>query len=207
MSSASGVEFLEYFAFVFCSDKLVGVDADLQSILTQLDVSPFSKIHALKEFGNSLFREKQFSLAGDFYDQACRQLGVALKDNFGFDINSIISLAVSLCLNLAACSNKIQAFDGSLIFCNVILTFFPKNAKALFRKVVALRHLNRLLEARVTLKEAQVVEPHNKDIIRELEAVVQALEINHNGKRVIVDTFEGTEVQVGKKCVSSFQAP
>ncbi|XP_074298890.1 uncharacterized protein LOC141629860 [Silene latifolia] len=88
----------------------------------------------------------------------------------------------------------------------VKLVFLIASSKALFRKAVALRHLNRLSEARVTLQEAQVVEPHNKDIIRELEAVVQALEINHNGKRVIVDTFDNTEVQVGKKCVSSFQA-
>ncbi|XP_074305568.1 uncharacterized protein LOC141640786 [Silene latifolia] len=145
--------------------------SEFQKLFIQLDGSPLSKIHALKDFGNSLFRQHQFDFAGDCYDKACRQLCVNLKDRNYFDLNSTVSLAISLCLNLAACSIKLRAFDGALIICSMVLTFFPNNSKALFRKAVALRNLNRISEACVILKEAQALEPHNKDIIRELNEV------------------------------------
>ncbi|XP_074287854.1 uncharacterized protein LOC141613011 [Silene latifolia] len=141
MSSIPSVEFIDYFVFVFGSEELSDDDVAFQN----------------------------FDFAGDCYDKACRQLCLALKNKLDLDLNSTLSLAVSLCLNLAACSIKLQAFDGALIFCTMVLTFFPNNAKTLFRKVVALRHLNRISEASVTLKAARVIEPQNKDFIRELE--------------------------------------
>ncbi|XP_074277227.1 uncharacterized protein LOC141600869 [Silene latifolia] len=83
----------------------------------------------------------------------------------------------------------------------MVLNFFPRNAKALFRKAVALKKLNRFSEAHTTLEEASLTEPHNKDIIQELEDVRQSLAINKNGKRVIVDSWNANDVRAGKVLV------
>ncbi|XP_074303343.1 uncharacterized protein LOC141637819 [Silene latifolia] len=158
--------------------------------------NPFSQIQALKDLGNSFFRQSQFDQAGGCYDTACRFLSSTLKGKIEFDFNTSYSLAVSLCLNLAACATKLQGFEEALIYCSLVLQFFPRHAKALFRKAVALKKLNRFPEARSVLEEARLAEPHNKDIIQELADVSQSLAINNNGKRVMVAPLDTTEVHV-----------
>ncbi|XP_074288017.1 uncharacterized protein LOC141613176 [Silene latifolia] len=171
-TSVSAINFLDYFVLFHGGDKLSDEEIGFMKVSTQV-VSPFSQIQVLKELGNNLFRQNQFGQAGGCYDTVCRLLCSSLKDKFEFDLNTILSFAISLCLNLAACANKLQGFEEALIYCSIVLNFFPRNAKALFRKVVALKNLNRFPEAQTALEEARLVEPHNKDISQELEVVCQ----------------------------------
>ncbi|XP_074300499.1 uncharacterized protein LOC141631776 [Silene latifolia] len=164
---------------------------------------PLFKIHAFKDLGNDLFRQNQFVEASVCYDKGCNLLRDVVKDVSAPDLDSFSSLAISLCLNQAASAIKLCAFEGALILCSMVLTFYPRHAKALFRKVVALRSLNRLLEARCTLEEAVSVEPRNKDILRELDAVKSLLVVNLNGKRVVDNFFEANDIRKGKRYISS----
>ncbi|XP_074301441.1 uncharacterized protein LOC141632829 [Silene latifolia] len=202
--SFSATNFLEFFVLFHGGDNLSDEEIRFMKASTQV-ASPFSQIQVLKELGNNLFRQNQFGQAGGCYDTACRLLCSSLKDNFEFDLNTIISLAVSLCLNLAACANKLQGFEEALIYCSLVLNFFPSNAKALFRKAVALKKLNRFPEAHTALEEARLAEPLNKEIIRELEVVRQSQVINKNGKRVIDASLDTNDVRAGKMLVSPLQ--
>ncbi|XP_074283026.1 uncharacterized protein LOC141607573 [Silene latifolia] len=180
MASESGSEFLRCFVFVHGCTPLVDDDAAFHKALSQVDSSPLSKINALKDFGNNLFRQHQFDFAADCYDKACRLLCSALSDKIDRDLQSFTTLAVSLSLNLAACANKLHAFDGALIICSMVLNFFPRNAKALFRSAVALRGLNRLAEAKCALEKAILIEPHNRDVVEQLEEVRNSLFYNQS---------------------------
>ncbi|XP_074297758.1 uncharacterized protein LOC141628528 [Silene latifolia] len=198
MAYDSSLEFLEFFAFVHGS---VGSedDDDLHDVFTHLDSSPLSKIHALKELGNDLFRQKNFDHASSCYEKACRLLCFALNDRIGLEKNCVLQIAISLCLNLAACAIKIQAFQGALIFCSMVLNFFPRNAKALIRKAMALKSLNKFSEAQASLEEAVLVEPRNGDILRELEEVKKLQDIKPNGKRVVDSSLDAKDIRKGKR--------
>ncbi|XP_074266548.1 uncharacterized protein LOC141589824 [Silene latifolia] len=158
MNHTSCAEFLEFFGYFH---GCVGskYDDSLNLVFSLLYASPISKIHTFKDLGNYLFRQNQFVEASACYDKACRLLSDVLKDGFDLDLNSLSSLAIYLCLNLAASAIKLRAFDGALILCSMVLNFYPRHAKALFRKAVALRNLNKLPEARCTLEELVSVEP------------------------------------------------
>ncbi|XP_074294222.1 uncharacterized protein LOC141622053 [Silene latifolia] len=203
MSSESSVDFLRCFVFVHGCTQLVDGDADFHKALSQVDFLPLSKINALKDFGNNLFRQHLFDFAGDCYGKACRLPCSTLNEKIDHDLQSSVILAVSLSLNLVACANKLFAFEGALSICSMVLNFFPHNAKALFSSSVAFRGLNRFTEAKCALEAARLIEPHNKDIIEELEEVKKSLVFNQNAQRVVVDCLDTSDVQQGEKLVSS----
>ncbi|XP_074293055.1 uncharacterized protein LOC141619957 [Silene latifolia] len=198
MASESGSEFLRCFVFVHGCTLLVDDDADFHKALTQVDFSPISKIIALKDFGNNLFRQNQFDFAADCFDKACRLLCYALSNKMDRDLQSFTTLAISLSLNLDACANKLHAFDGALIIYSMVLNFFPRNAKALFRTAVALRGLNILSEAKNALEKANLIEPHNRDVIEQLEEVRNSLIFNQSGqhKKNLCSSLRLQEVDV-----------
>ncbi|XP_074287846.1 la-related protein 6C [Silene latifolia] len=83
----------------------------------------------------------------------------------------------------AACANKLHEYEAAINFCSLVLSSFPKNAKALFRRAIACMKTNMLLEAQTDLETASMLEPKNKDILRELNVVKNVRAINHNSKR------------------------
>ncbi|KAH9607832.1 hypothetical protein KSS87_000006 [Heliosperma pusillum] len=150
-----------------------------------LQGSPLPEVKELKNKGNDLFRHHYYDRAAACYDEACKLLSLSLGAFEGEDPQSLSDLAVSLNSNLAACALKIGEYEAAFDLCSMILKNFPRNVKALFRRAVAFMKLKRFPEAELDLVEALVVEPRNKDVLRELDVVKGHLLIKDNGKRVL----------------------
>ncbi|XP_074287966.1 70 kDa peptidyl-prolyl isomerase-like [Silene latifolia] len=160
---------------------------DMINCFMQSEGSPILKINALKDMGNYLFKEKCYEGAANCYDEACKLLSLTVGMKGSYEISSLSDLMVSLSLNLVACALKLLEYEATKDLCSIVLSSFPHNVKALFRRGLAFMKLNRLLYAQLGFEEALLVEPKNKDILRELSVVKSCLIINSNGKRNIND--------------------
>ncbi|KAH9611084.1 hypothetical protein KSS87_018987 [Heliosperma pusillum] len=180
-------KFLESFAIVHGNGELSEEDWVLFSSFLPMEGPLLIKIKCLKDMGNDFFRQNLFESAGGCYDMACRLLCYTLKTMDDFDIESVVELAISLNLNLAACANKLEEYEAAKKCCSLVLSSIPKNAKALFRSALAFMKTNMLLEAQSDLEIASMLEPKNKDILREMKVVKNLRSINPNGKRSIDD--------------------
>ncbi|KAH9619719.1 hypothetical protein KSS87_020600 [Heliosperma pusillum] len=179
--------FLESFVIVHGNGELPEEDWVFFSSFLPIEGPLLIKIKCLKDMGNDFFRQNLFESAGGCYDMACRLLCYTLKTMDDFDIESVVELAIYLNLNLAACANKLQEYEAAKKCCSLVLSSFPKNAKALFRRALAFMKTNMLLEAQSDLEIASMLEPKNKDILREMKVVKNLRSINPNGKRSIDD--------------------
>ncbi|XP_074297602.1 peptidyl-prolyl cis-trans isomerase FKBP65-like [Silene latifolia] len=146
--------------------------------------SALTKVRELNNKGKCLFRQKYFDRATACYDEACKLLSLSLGTIGGEDIKLLSDLVVSLNSNLATCALKLEEYRATSYLSSMISYTFPRNVKALFRRAVAYKKLKRFLEAKLDLVEALVVEPSNKDVLRELDVVKSHLLIKENGKRV-----------------------
>ncbi|XP_074282551.1 70 kDa peptidyl-prolyl isomerase-like [Silene latifolia] len=178
-------QFLEDFACAHVNDGFMDGDGErMVGCFMNLQGSPLVEVKKLKDKGNCLFRQIFFDRAAACYDEACKLLGISFGMIGGEDVQSLSDLAVSLNSNLAACAIKLEEYRAAVELCTMILNKFPRNVKALFRRALACVKLKRFLEAEVDLVEALVVEPRNKDVLRELDVVKGHLLIKKNGKRV-----------------------
>lgn len=170
-------------------DFLVAVQPALLYIL-DMDFAPlnfganpmsiWNHANELKEVGNSLYKACKFAHASASYSDA-----LDLMD-FEFPypedmIPKFQSLAVSLDLNITACCIKLGEFDSAIHMCSTVLAVCPLNVKAHFRRAIAFKHLGSPEAARNDLLKALEVEPHNKDITKELEAI----SLDRKGKRKV----------------------
>ncbi|XP_074305449.1 uncharacterized protein LOC141640620 [Silene latifolia] len=144
-----------------------------------------AEVRELKDRGNGLFRQNHFDSAVACYDEACKLLSLSLGNIGGQDIQSLSDLVVSLLSNMAACAQKLEKYRAASGLCSMILDSFPRHVKALFRRAVASMKLKRFSKAELDLVEALVVEPSNKDVLRELDVVRGHLLIKENGKRML----------------------
>ncbi|XP_074271525.1 70 kDa peptidyl-prolyl isomerase-like [Silene latifolia] len=180
------VKFLESFACSHLDDDFFEDEGwDMMNCIMQTKGSPIPKIKDLKDKGNNLYKQNCFGAAASCYDEACKLLSLVVGMENSYDTNTLSELAVSLNLNLAACALKLFEHEASKDHCSIVLSFFPTNVKALFRRGLAFMKLNKFLEAKSDLEAALLVEPRNKDILRELCVVKDCLAINLNGKRSI----------------------
>ena len=164
------------------------MDGDEERMLgyfMSLKGSPFLEVKELKEKGSDLFRKKFFDKAAACYDEACKLLGLSIGDFGGEDVQYLCDLAVSLNSNLAACALKLEEFRAASDLCSMILDTFPHNVKALFRRALASMKLKRFKKANSDLVQPLLIEPKNKDILKELEVVKGHLLIKENGKRIL----------------------
>ncbi|XP_074313679.1 70 kDa peptidyl-prolyl isomerase-like [Silene latifolia] len=161
-------------------DRMLGDFMDLQGSAPLF----LAEVKDLKDKGNSLFRKNDFDSAAECYDEACKLLSLSLGDIGGEDIQSVSDLLVSLMSNMAACALKLEEYRAASGLCSMILNTFPRNVKALFRRAIAYMKLKRFSKAELDLVNALMVEPNNKDVLRELEVVKGHLLIKGNGKRV-----------------------
>ncbi|KAK9724997.1 hypothetical protein RND81_05G114200 [Saponaria officinalis] len=81
--------------------------------------------------------------------------------------------------------------------CSMVLSYFPENIKALFRRALSFMKYDMFLEAHEDLEKALKIEPKNKDILREYfyNVVKNRLAVNSNGKRCLDDACEITLLQ------------
>ncbi|KAK9732784.1 hypothetical protein RND81_04G021900 [Saponaria officinalis] len=193
--------FLEAFAYTHVSDDFLedGLDGWNMMNFTQLEGSPLIKVKSLKEQGNEFFKQKQFDAAASCYDEACKIFSLAIGVMDDYDTKNLSDLAISLNLNLAACALKLFEYEAANDLCSLVLTSFPHNVNALFRRALASLKLNMLLDAQLDLEKALLVEPKNKDILRELSVVKNKLLVNSNGKGSMVAPSKEEMIKEGKR--------
>ncbi|KAK9750457.1 hypothetical protein RND81_02G198400 [Saponaria officinalis] len=106
---------------------------------------------------------------------------------------------VGYCEGYAARALKLQEHEAAKDLCSLVLSYFPLNVKALFRRASAFMSMKLYLEAESDIEKAMLVEPKNKDIIRELNVVKNYLVIKSNGKRSMETQSQQDEIREGKK--------
>ncbi|XP_074282843.1 70 kDa peptidyl-prolyl isomerase-like [Silene latifolia] len=175
--------FLKHFAIAHGNGEFKEDDWSLFSSFLPMEGTHLTKVKFLKERGD-FFKQNMFDSAGGCYEMACRLLCLVLESMEDYDAESVLQLAISLNLNLAACANKLHEYEVAINFCSLVLSSFPKNVKALFRRAIACMKTNMLMEAQTDLETALMLEPKNKDILRELNVVKNLRAINHNVRGV-----------------------
>ncbi|XP_074302242.1 uncharacterized protein LOC141633692 [Silene latifolia] len=191
--------FLRHFVIAHGNGELKDDDWSLFSSFLPMEETHLNKVKFLKERGNDFFKQNLFESAGGCYEMACRLLCLVLESMEGYEVESVLQLAISLNLNLAACANKLHEYEAAINFCSLVLSSYPKNAKAQFRRAVACMKTNMLMEAQTDLETASMLEPKNKDILRELNVVKSLRAINHNGKRSFDDQLSCEVTRESKK--------
>ncbi|KAK9675438.1 hypothetical protein RND81_11G007100 [Saponaria officinalis] len=152
--------FLETFAWAHRSPNcLENEDWEMISCFMNGDGSPLSIIHDLKDKGNVLFKQNCFEVDGSCYDRACKILSFIVVSLENYDAKSCSDLAVSLSLNLTACALKVQEHEMARDICSMILSYFPENIKALFRRALSFMKCDMFLEAHEDLEKALKIEP------------------------------------------------
>eukprot|EP00929_Paragymnodinium_shiwhaense_P036918 TRINITY_DN19736_c0_g1_i1.p1 TRINITY_DN19736_c0_g1~~TRINITY_DN19736_c0_g1_i1.p1 ORF type:complete len:492 (-),score=129.36 TRINITY_DN19736_c0_g1_i1:185-1660(-) len=118
------------------------------------------KAEELKEKGNKLYSEKNWSDAIDRYEEAGGMIYYCYSDDPGWrknnrgiddDVIHLVDdrgstpdeaeqhrkLRLSCCLNIAACKLQLQKYDEVIVACNTALQLDDKNVKALYRRAEA----------------------------------------------------------------------
>ncbi|XP_074305975.1 uncharacterized protein LOC141641203 [Silene latifolia] len=144
--------FLKHYVIAHGNGEFKEEDWSIFSSFLPMEGTLLSKVKFLKERGNDFFKQNMFDSAGGCYEMACRLLCLVLKSMEDYDAESVLQLAISLNLNLAACANKLHEYEVVINFCSLVLSYFPKNVKALFRRVIACMKTNMLMEAQTDLE-------------------------------------------------------
>lgn len=118
------------------------------------------KSEELKDAGNKLFKEKNYSDAVDRYEEAGTLIHYCYstdpgwrKNNRGIDDDVLVLVEdtgetpedkeqqkrfrTALCVNIAACKLKLSNWEEAIVACDTALELDPKNVKALFRRAIA----------------------------------------------------------------------
>ncbi|OMO50931.1 hypothetical protein CCACVL1_30112 [Corchorus capsularis] len=128
-----------------------------------------------KEEGNVLFKGGKYQRAGKKYDKAVDY--VSEDGSFGDDeLKEVKALRISCWLNGAACSLKLNDFQGAIKLCSQVLDFEFHNVKALYRRAQAFIETSDLFLADLDIKKALETDPQNRELkllqkrLRELQA-------------------------------------
>ncbi|KAM7520923.1 hypothetical protein LguiB_019885 [Lonicera macranthoides] len=116
-----------------------------------------------KEEGNTLFKNVKYQRAAKKYDKAADYVGEdgSFEDK---DQKLVKSLRVSCWLNGAACSLKLNDFQGAIKLCSKVLDVEFYNVKALYRRAQAYMETADLHSAELDIKKALEADPNNKDV-------------------------------------------
>lgn len=116
-----------------------------------------------KEEGNLLFKSGKYLRAGKKYDKAASYVGE--EEVFGDDEQKLVTaMRVTCWLNKAACSLKLNDFQGAIKLCSKVLDIEFYNIKALYRRAQALIQTTDLVSADMDIKKALEVDPQNREV-------------------------------------------
>ncbi|XP_077995368.1 inactive peptidyl-prolyl cis-trans isomerase FKBP6-like [Glandiceps talaboti] len=173
-------------------------------------------VHADRQAGNELFKEKHTKRAFGKYNEALQILeNCHLKDEI--EEKAMQKVLLKLYLNMALCSIKLCRSNRAITFSKKALEIDEKNVKALFRCGKAYHQLSEFDRAKEFLLCAQKVEPQNGEITRELQKLdksvkkFKALERDMYGKMFAglrnpnKGDSENTAKMLPKDCSSGFQ--
>ncbi|CAK7347404.1 unnamed protein product [Dovyalis caffra] len=116
-----------------------------------------------KEEGNLLFKSGKYQRAGKKYDKAASYVGE--DESFEDDEQKLVAaLRVTCWLNGAACSLKLNDFQGAINLCSKVLDIEFHNIKALYRRAQAFIKTADLVSAEMDIKKALDVDPQNREV-------------------------------------------
>ncbi|KAA8528448.1 hypothetical protein F0562_035803 [Nyssa sinensis] len=116
-----------------------------------------------KEEGNILFKNGKYQRAGKKYDKAADY--VSDDVSFGDDDQKLVkALRVSCWLNGAACSLKLNDFQGAIKLCSKVLDIEFYNVKALYRRAQAYMETADLHLAELDINKALEADPQNREV-------------------------------------------
>lgn len=116
-----------------------------------------------KEEGNLLFKSGKYLRAGKKYDKAASYVGE--EEIFGDDEQKLVTaMRVTCWVNKAACSLKLNDFQGAIKLCSKVLGIEFYNIKALYRRAQALIQTTDLVSADMDIKKALEVDPQNREV-------------------------------------------
>uniref|UniRef100_A0A5B7C990 peptidylprolyl isomerase n=1 Tax=Davidia involucrata TaxID=16924 RepID=A0A5B7C990_DAVIN len=116
-----------------------------------------------KEEGNILFKKGKYRRAGKKYDKAADY--VSDDGSFGDDAQKLVkALRVSCWLNGAACSLKLNDFQGAIKLCSKVLDIEFYNVKALYRRAQAYMETADLHLAKLDINKALDADPQNREV-------------------------------------------
>eukprot|EP00697_Spironema_sp_BW2_P010812 gnl/Spiro4/26217_TR13069_c0_g1_i1.p2 gnl/Spiro4/26217_TR13069_c0_g1~~gnl/Spiro4/26217_TR13069_c0_g1_i1.p2 ORF type:complete len:300 (-),score=76.42 gnl/Spiro4/26217_TR13069_c0_g1_i1:159-1058(-) len=123
-------------------------------------------ITTLKEAGNLLFRDAHFDEALAKYRMAL----IALDSCSSIDNGCGKTLRVACLSNAAACALKLSQFQAALEYCDKVVALSSDNAKAKYRRALALKGLGQNLEALEELIQAKRLAPTDQLVLQEIDA-------------------------------------
>ena len=132
--------------------------------MSEFDNKELATLLALKEKGNELFKEKNYSNAIDEYTK-CIHMAVHHKN--------ILSTVLA---NRAACYLKLEQYDHCKDDCTAVLEIDGSHQKAYFRKAQAEEKLGNLKECFNNLSRLLHIDSKNTDAITMMRRVKSALE-------------------------------
>ncbi|KAG2692399.1 hypothetical protein I3843_08G051600 [Carya illinoinensis] len=139
---------------------------ELMKEKAQWEMSNSEKIEAArrrKEEGNILFQKGKYHRAGKKYDKAAEH--ISDDESFGDDEQKLAKqLRVSCWLNAAACSLKLNDFQGAIMLCSKVLDVESHNVKALYRRAQAYMETEDLFAAELDIKRALGTDPQNREV-------------------------------------------
>ncbi|XP_027213537.2 peptidyl-prolyl cis-trans isomerase D isoform X2 [Penaeus vannamei] len=138
-------------------------------------------VNDIKDSGNTYFKNQDFTAAIKKYQKSLvyikhiEEQGKARSDISELEVNILTKLSVSCLLNHALCSIKLNWFGKAISDCDRAIELDSSNPKAYFRRGQAYNLSNDIDSARTDLEKAKELEPNDKGILRELDAVLKKI--------------------------------
>lgn len=150
-------------------------------------------VNDIKDAGNTFFKSQDYPIAVFKYKKSLsyiqhirEQCLEQRKEDFtADDVISLNAVAVSCYLNHALCSCKMGRFDKAIVDCNKAAEIDETNPKVFFRRGQAYHLSNDMEAARADLQKAKELEPNDKGIIKELEAVTKKIRLQREKEKKI----------------------
>eukprot|EP00930_Biecheleria_cincta_P082349 TRINITY_DN72101_c0_g1_i1.p1 TRINITY_DN72101_c0_g1~~TRINITY_DN72101_c0_g1_i1.p1 ORF type:complete len:389 (-),score=50.16 TRINITY_DN72101_c0_g1_i1:67-1233(-) len=125
-----------------------------------------------KKVANDLFRSGDFDEAAKMYLQAFGLIqALSRLDEGSEDDMELLRQAHDVCkallLNIAACNLKASDWERAISCCDRVLRWDARNAKAFYRRGVAMIHLGRRKEALANLQQAEQLTDMSDEVTRE----------------------------------------
>ncbi|RLN93245.1 hypothetical protein BBJ28_00005898 [Nothophytophthora sp. Chile5] len=155
----------------------------------------------LKAKGTEQFKAKQFDVAAATYNEAASFME-DMYDVSDDDKKKMKELQTTCFLNAAMCFIKVQDYAEAVSIATKALNNDPTNVKALYRRGVGRMNTNDLDRAKEDLLAAGKLDPTNREVRRELEALKKKMkEARQHEKAVFGGIFSKVSMYDDKSAV------